>query len=34
MFIHPIMIAGIIAVAAADDEVLARPAAVGEAATV
>jgi low temperature requirement protein LtrA len=33
VFIHPIMIAGIIAVAAADDEVLARPAAVGEAAT-
>jgi low temperature requirement protein LtrA len=33
VFIHPIMIAGIIAVAAADDEVLAHPMAIGEAAT-
>jgi low temperature requirement protein LtrA len=33
VFIHPIMIAGIIAVAAADDEILARPEAIGETAT-
>jgi low temperature requirement protein LtrA len=33
VFIHPIMVAGIIAVAAADDEVLAHPEAVGEVAT-
>jgi low temperature requirement protein LtrA len=32
-FIHPIMIAGIIVVAAADDEIFAHPTAVGEAAT-
>lgn len=31
--IHPIMVAGIVVVAAADDEVLAHPAAVGEAKT-
>jgi hypothetical protein len=33
VFMHPIVIAGIIAVAAADDEVLARPEVVGDAAT-
>jgi len=33
VFVHPIMIAGIIAVAAADNAVLARPEAVGKAAT-
>jgi low temperature requirement protein LtrA len=33
VFIHPIMVAGIIVVAAADDEVLAHPAAAGEVAT-
>jgi low temperature requirement protein LtrA len=33
VFIHAIMVAGIIVAAAADAEVLARPAAVGEAAT-
>jgi low temperature requirement protein LtrA len=33
VFIHPIKIAGIIVVAAADNEVLARPTAVGDAAT-
>ena len=33
VFIHPIMVAGIIVVAAADDEVLAHPSAVGEVAT-
>jgi low temperature requirement protein LtrA len=33
VFIHPIMIAGIIVVAAADDEVLAHPSTVGNAAT-
>jgi low temperature requirement protein LtrA len=32
-FIHPIMIAGIIVVAAADEEVLTPPLAAGEAAT-
>jgi len=32
-FIHPIMIAGIIVAAAADDEVFAHPEAVGDAAT-
>lgn len=32
-FVHPIMVAGIIVVAAADDEVLAHPAVTGEAAT-
>lgn len=33
VFIHPIMVAGIIVAAAADDEVLAHPLAVGDAAT-
>jgi low temperature requirement protein LtrA len=33
VFIHPIMVAGIIVVAAADAEVLAHPSAVGDAAT-
>ncbi len=33
VFIHPIMVAGIIVAAAADAEVLAHPSAVGEAAT-